>query len=202
MTIKSMRSRKQVEDAFFRRYGRVISAWADIESVLAFWFCWTCNADVTNRYSLSQIFYSARSFTGSMDMLKSAFISQRRDPDVSKFFAEAAKITDAYYSFRNMLAHRLTLYIEPEQKMVLIESNDIFDMKNSPMEEQHLVIATRNFKHLNKTWLRALPDTNPKPQLTPLEALERVRALPTRAHSNELSQKQKGRLRQLAALRP
>ncbi len=189
-------TRKQIEDIFYRRYGRALAAWAAIESILAMWFTWACNANDNSRYYLQEVFFSARSFNGRLEMLKAAFSTPIRDKPLIEFFSEAVKITEGYSSFRNILAHRVTMF--HTGRVLLVEGNDVFFQKKNPITDRHLVIATKNFIRLRRVWLMSLPAMVPRPLLTPKEGLERIRALPALAHSNELSRNQRGRLRQRA----
>lgn len=89
-------TRKAVQDRFYRRYGRALSSWADIEAILAMWFTYACDPDWKIASQMEEVFYSARSFNGSADMLKAAFFVRRRDEALSKFFREAMGHTLSY----------------------------------------------------------------------------------------------------------
>ena len=163
--------------------------------MLCLWFVYACDPTWNTAHSAGEIFYSARSYTGNADMLKAVWYVQRRNAELSKFFRAAIVRTRGYYEFRNKLAHHLTVYHKPQRRMFLAAGNDPFYRKGE-ITQRDLIVAIRNFKRLKKIWLDTLPNQLPKPRLTPKEALQRIEMLPAQAHSSELSQKQRNRLRQ------
>src|SRR4051794_2213433 len=95
----------RTRNRFYRRYGRALSYWASVEQILSAWFASAINPEEEAQHQAREIFYSARSFNGSADMLKAAFYAEPRDEELSEFFKVAINRTMGYYAFRNRLAH-------------------------------------------------------------------------------------------------
>ena len=184
------KSQKAAQDAFYGRYGAALSAWADIEHVLSLWFTYATGCEQTHAHTM-QCVSSANSFKGSARMLIAAFRAQRRADALSAFFGPAINLTEGgYYSFRNQLAHNLTVYRVQYGRAVLQKGDDPLG-REGEIGERDLVIATRNFIRLRRIWRDTLPSLLPKPRLTPEEGLRRIQGLPALASSSELGRKRK-----------
>jgi hypothetical protein len=193
-------SRKRVEDSFYKEYGKALAAWARIEYVLSLWFAWACDPDNKAQRQIRMVFHSARSFNGSADMLKAAFYANVRDEELVQFFRTAMNRTMGYYAFRNRLAHDLPTYSEPAS-IVVIQGQDDFFQERAIITKDDLKRSTKNFERLYEVWISTCPFVRPKPALTPKEGLRYIEQLPAEAPCNALSQKQRGRQRQLRARR-
>lgn len=180
---------------FYRRYGRAMGSWAALENILSHWFIWAIKPQEEGNPQISGIFYSARSFNGSADMLKAAFYAKPRDKELSDFFQAAINRTMGYYAFRNKLAHHIPTYDEQRGALVLCDPSALDDRQHS-ITERDFVIATRNFHFLWRIWLSTIPTLEPPTLLEPKLGLLCIDSLPAEAHSTEPSRKQRGRQRQ------
>lgn len=182
----------QQRDRFFMLYGQAISAWSAVEGALCLWFIYSCDPDDPYSNVLRSVFYSARSFSGSLSMLTAAFDANKyRRQEMKEFFAEAEKKTLSYSRFRNALAHDHTTYNLNSGRYELRSAGNSLSDKTIYVAE-NIETGRDNFIFLRDIWLDVLPILNDEP-LSPLEGLERVLALPSQAHSRELSLKQQGR---------
>jgi hypothetical protein len=197
---RRVQARERALHSFYRYYGEAMSLWAEIEYALSLWFGYACEPGSSNAYLAYKLFYSARSFNGSADMLKAAWHERRRDEKLSELFAAVNKKTRAYYQFRNRLAHHLTVYLEKKREVVLAAPDDAF-LRQPTTSKCDLMIAIRNFGRLKLILLYSLPGLLPKPRLTPEQALQYLELLPAQAQSPQQSQKQRNRIRQ-RQLRP
>lgn len=192
---------QRILDEFYRCYGRALASWSSVEGTLAQWFNYACGVTPENYRSIDAVFYSARSFNGSADMLKAAFFADpNRDADLTEFFRCAINRTMGYYGFRNRLAHDQMFHYVKHNQMILAVPT-AFGSRRPDITVAHLINAADNFEKLEQIWVYALPSRAWKPLLTPKEALQRIEQLPAEAHSNEPSQKQRNRKRQ-RQLRP
>lgn len=190
----------RLRQRFHRRYGKAMATWAALENILCHWFIWAVKPAKEGDPQMAEIFYSARSFNGSADMLKAAFYADSRDEDLSEFFRAAINRTMGYYAFRNKLAHYISTYDPEESRMILLSPSELHG-KVDRVTERDLVIATKNFRFLWRIWLSTHPFVDPSRLLEPRLGLLCIDSLPAEAHSTEPSQKQRGRQRQLEARR-
>ncbi|MBI1213682.1 MAG: hypothetical protein GC190_19660 [Alphaproteobacteria bacterium] len=175
------KSRKRIEDEYYRQYGYAIARWVDIEHALAFWFAYLCGTTTTLNMA-NEVFASPRSFNGNKDMLEAAFYAARRSPELVAFFKEAMKRVMSYYGTRNFMAHHQTIYVAPEKRMALAKRTDGF-LQNRVLGTADLKRAARNFERLQKILLLTLPTLVPKPRLTLKQGLARIHRLPPDACS-------------------
>lgn len=176
---------------FYRRYGRALAYWAKVELIPSIWFAWAIDPEEKGMLQTREIFYSARSFNGSADMLKAAFYALPRDEALAEFFRAAINRMLGYYAYRNRLAHYLPAYKAKEGFMIMQYGTDEDHIKPIVTEED-LVIAARNFITLARIWVYALPAVRLPRSLEPKAALQRIEALPGEAQSTALSQRQRG----------
>jgi hypothetical protein len=193
------RSKKQIEDKFFQRYGRAMAEWAAIEFILSLWFASACDPRWKSTTQMFDVFYSARSFNGNSDMLMAAVVSSGQSEDLKNFFRKALNHTKGYYQFRNILAHRLPLYLEERKHMILRQGGGDLTVHEG-ITDRDIVVATRNFRRLYQVWERVRPSRRQLPgrlpSLTLAEGLRRIEELPAEANSSVLSRKQRGKQQQ------
>jgi hypothetical protein len=87
---------------FYKDVGRVVAAWADIESVLFAWFGRLTNTD---KDMAAAIYYSARSFQGRLDMLDATVRVAEMEFSAREFLKTALRIARQYSVFRNAVVH-------------------------------------------------------------------------------------------------
>lgn len=185
-------SRKAIRDKFYRRYGRAIAAWAEVEQAMAFWFVQLCDPKWEHAHLHISTFYSARSFNGSADMMKATIDFQYQNPEMQEFCKKALAKTGCFYQFRNVLAHHTSTYLEKFSMMVLHRPRDLLPLGDL-YTDVHLVIATRNFLRMKRIWADSLATPRYPASITFQEALARVDRLPNEAHSSAPSRRQRGR---------
>jgi hypothetical protein len=145
------------DETYYANYGRVISGWVDIEYILGLWFNHLSNINQSTGHDL---FHSMRSLGACKDLLQAAFKSYKRDEELTRFFNKAMTLVDKYSQARNKLAHHQTLYIVPEQKLVLAHKNDPFRRK-PVLTFEEFKNAISNFKSFADVLIYALPTSGP-----------------------------------------
>ena len=174
------------EERFYQRYGRAMAEWSTIEYALSTWFQQL--AEMTLPISRA-VFRSHNSFRASLKMLEIALDGKPRDKLLTEFFNEALTRVRAYYEFRNILAHDLSIWHATDKEMRLMKHvSDYFDEGVTSAE---LTAAGRNFKRLSQILMFTLPVG--KPMYTPEQGFKRLRQLPANARKAATSRKKKSR---------
>lgn len=177
-------SRRDVEQ-FYTQYGKVMAAWADVESALADWFHRSIQPDHGKDVNAESIFYSARSFQGRSDMLKPAIESQLINDEQRLFVRKAIKRASDYNTFRSKLAHRVTVerqsHGDGKDGTFLQEGDDPFGRNEHlpAISTTHLEAATLHFDALK--WIILITDV-PR-GITPEEGRRLIDRLPKEPHS-------------------
>lgn len=136
---------------FYRAYGWALSAWARIETNLAYRFQDIIKADIDVALS---IYYSARSFAGRTDMLHAALEKSRISEDLRTNLRAIIKKAISYNGFRNLIVHgQPALHCWPGQpqknRMVLCQGRlQEPEVWSSLVTVEHLLTAAGNFASL------------------------------------------------------
>lgn len=170
--------------------------WSRVEVMLGLWFGHLTN--IRSWDMASAVFFSAKSFSGRAEMMQAALEHGTLNDETQEFLGAALLKAIAYNSFRNRLAHGIA---PAGDNLALSEGKQWW--KAGDINLPKLEAARANFRELRRLLYKAHChfDGSADP-LPPSECLRQLRLLPNEPYSSELSQRQKGRLRQLQAARP
>src|ERR1044071_2674828 len=142
------------ERAFYYEYGRALAYWASLEAALCDWFHFTTKMPPD---MAAKVFYSARNFNGRSEMLEAAIAVSELTEDQEAFIKAATARALAYNSFRNRIAHGLTVRTlrrnliskETSVEWSLARGDTFFDpVKNPQVTVSQLKAARSNFGKL------------------------------------------------------
>lgn len=189
-----------MHDEFLRLYGLAMGSWATIERELGTLFAFITRIDPA---LAMQLFYSARSFTGRVDMFRAA-LSAAPAPDPQKDFARLIiNKCRAYNELRAKLAHDLPAF-DYKGGVILVDGKAQFqsdELKKAATERaitmEQLATAANNFESLAKIIMEAWHEivTSKTPSLDRYR--ERVLQLPDQAHTIGRAAPKKARQKRL-----
>jgi len=188
-------------DPFLAEFGRAMAGWSSVEVHLSIWFN-TITGIMPKRLGRA-IYFSGRSFTARSEMFAAALEHGKQPKQVTPLLKQILTKAISYASARNRLAHSYFGTLQDEEDR--LRAGQEWDALHTGITKQELLNASQNFSNLASLITDAWAGNQgkarrgrPSPSVR-AECLERLLLLPNEACSNELSQKQKGRLRQLQA---
>lgn len=178
-----------------------MSAWSNLEVMLSIWFI-TITGIKPNRLAYA-IFFSGKGFAARIDMLNAALEHGKQSRTVTPLLKEIILKALAYSNARNRMAH--SYFDTPAEKGDRLLPGHSWYRDQPGLTLQDMLNASRNLSAfstiIDDCWRGdggRKRRGRPSPKLR-RECLERLFQLPSEACSNEVSQKQRGRLRQLQA---
>jgi hypothetical protein len=123
---------------FYREYGQAMVAWQSVESELATVF--STLTKIPPAMAI-QIFYSARSFTGRIDIYKAGVTACTAPDDIKTFARELINKARGYTEYRNKFAHdqpRIRQH-EGEVDIVMVDGKGQFQIDE--MKSEYLARA-------------------------------------------------------------
>lgn len=188
-------------DDFLAEFGRAMAGWSSVEVHLSIWFN-TITGMMPKRLGRA-IYFSGRSFTARSEMFAAALGHGRQPKAVTPLLREILAKAISYSSARNRLAHSFFGTLEGEDDR--LRPGHSWDELHTGLTRRELLNASRNFSDLATLITDAWRGNRgrkyrgkPSPSVR-AECHERLLRLPNEACSSELSQRQKGHLRQLEA---
>jgi hypothetical protein len=137
-------------DKTFLAFGKAMAAWALIERALYNWFEHLTLLDTGLAKS---IYFSAKSTSNRLDMIRAALKCLRLDENEQTFITEAINVVGKYSSFRNKLAHGEFTF---DGEIVETKHTGRKIAKEKAISREELRVATQNFIELTNLLNNAL----------------------------------------------
>lgn len=185
--------------ALFLALGRATMYWAALEHELSVWFV---HVSKMKEQMGNDVFFSANSFRGRLDILKAAVLHARIGKDMRELIDAVARKASDYATFRNDFVHGMPLTASGPfvgtVPMIVDGSGKMTQEKlEAGITVEKLDRAASNFASLTNVIIDAQAARRSPVRLRALRA--QVEQLPNVPASGEPSQKQRGRAKQRQA---
>jgi hypothetical protein len=189
-------------ERLFLALGRATMYWAGVERNLAVWLARISKIDDP---AANDIFFSANSFRGRLDILKAAAIHSTMSAAQRELFDAVAQKASLWTNFRNRFVHGTALearrILGGERVQMIVDGYGPIDQAKlaGGITSEKLERAASNFFSLTEILLDGEGAINSRKRKQLPALLARVEQLPNEPESSELSLKQQARERQRQA---